>query len=199
MLRDILTIPFKLAKMQSDGYGKNFVTMQFFPETVYTPEQMKSYKRGIKGESIEWVLDTNRCIGFYDLMWSDVLSLLQLTYFGKYSDIQEGVERYSSPISFDDCEFTVELNGRDRIDWVEIRDISFGEYNLDDDEKDEEFGLIETMIANLNKHITYEPFKMVFDRATKTIKFSITGVAISLMYDAAHSGEVIDPKKLRIY
>ena len=92
MVNDIKQIPLRL-------YNYLIATNNF-------KLQMYIDKIGTKEEFLRLV----NSIGLVDLTWDAILELLQITYYGKYQRIEEGVLRYGSPISFKDSLFSVEAD-----------------------------------------------------------------------------------------
>jgi hypothetical protein len=184
MLMDILSIPFKIVEMQRHGYGKQFVSFNFFPNGRRFEGSRKYFT------TFKKLLDENRALGFYDMMWSDVLPYLQFTCFSQYQDIDEGVTRYGHPVTLDDAEFVVKTEydeNDDRIDWTEISDIKVAEYYGDETEVIEEFWKKQTaIIEEFNRSITQDKFKIQLKDGV--IRFSITGIILSLIYDELKKG-----------
>jgi len=188
MLQGLILIPFKLAKMQSDGYGKRWVSMTFFPESIL-PKEVAAKRNDYKPKNFPALLEENRALGYYDFMWSDILPLLQMTEFGQYADIQEGVTRYGYPVTFADSYFDVKLDSDGlgyRLDKVTISDFLTKKGDEDYDEEGNEYQLesITKLVEGLNAYINTPQLEIKADK--DKIEFSITGIALDLMFHGIH-------------
>lgn len=161
ILLDILSIPVVMAEMSHMG---------LIEPINYLIKEESTYDRFVQKEM---------SIGFIDMTWDSIFSLLVMTKPMMYNRIEPGVLRYGSPVYHSDSCFSIEHDTSER-----SKDILSIDCILDKRYLEEYLTQrIKTIIDTINKNITREENKIIYDDKNQRITMSIKRIFFDILSD----------------